>query len=378
MGYVLAKELSKKWNLSIRSIQQYCADGRIAGAKKMGNTWMIPSEAPKPSDNQKPTELYLSCLDALEFRKDDTMLKLPIDHKDHKALILHYEIAFLRGEIGLASKLLKDFDFVGTLNIPAMNIVAADALATGNIALFDQMMGLFSSIKETYAGEMVADLAALSEYSYHAAMHVASQEIDVFSFIEFPITTYKAALLYDSYYFYCHQNYERVAGILESILGNPYKDKFSVIDIYIHLLCGLAFKALRLEQRSDYHLERALDLALPYGFIMPFADFMFDYGFQLENAMRKRSPEFHHRVIQTCDKIWRNWVVLHNKYKEVDVPVCLSRKEMQVAFYMVQGFTNQKIAKYMGCSLSYVKKINISIFTKLMIDKRSELKKYIR
>jgi len=52
MDYVTTKELSKKWGITDRRVLQYCNAGRIEGAVKMGNTWLIPKDAEKPNDTR--------------------------------------------------------------------------------------------------------------------------------------------------------------------------------------------------------------------------------------------------------------------------------------------------------------------------------------
>lgn len=42
MNYKTVKELALKWNISERSIRDYCNKGRILGAILNGKTWMIP------------------------------------------------------------------------------------------------------------------------------------------------------------------------------------------------------------------------------------------------------------------------------------------------------------------------------------------------
>ncbi|MBO5578562.1 MAG: helix-turn-helix domain-containing protein, partial [Bacilli bacterium] len=48
MKYITVEEASKKFELSARSIRNYCAQGRIPGAVLSGKTWLIPEEAKKP------------------------------------------------------------------------------------------------------------------------------------------------------------------------------------------------------------------------------------------------------------------------------------------------------------------------------------------
>ena len=48
MLYISVAEAAKKWGISERSVRNYCALGRVAGARLVGKTWEIPEVAEKP------------------------------------------------------------------------------------------------------------------------------------------------------------------------------------------------------------------------------------------------------------------------------------------------------------------------------------------
>jgi len=52
-SFCSASETAKKWGISKRRVQVLCAQGRIAGAAKVGLVWIIPSDAKKPIDPRK-------------------------------------------------------------------------------------------------------------------------------------------------------------------------------------------------------------------------------------------------------------------------------------------------------------------------------------
>jgi len=53
MEYLTVKEMGEKWKISSRMVTIYCKEGRIDGAIKKGNLWLIPEDAHKPEDNRK-------------------------------------------------------------------------------------------------------------------------------------------------------------------------------------------------------------------------------------------------------------------------------------------------------------------------------------
>lgn len=58
-GYMTLKETSKKWGLSTRRINTLCVEGRIQGATKLGNMWIIPEDTQKPKDERIKTGKYI-------------------------------------------------------------------------------------------------------------------------------------------------------------------------------------------------------------------------------------------------------------------------------------------------------------------------------
>ena len=50
MRYLSVAEIAKKWNISQRRVQILCAENRIEGVFKLGETWAIPDDAEKPRD----------------------------------------------------------------------------------------------------------------------------------------------------------------------------------------------------------------------------------------------------------------------------------------------------------------------------------------
>lgn len=56
MEYMTASQAAEKWNISQRRVQILCAEKRIAGVFKLGQTWAIPAYTPKPYDKRKKVE----------------------------------------------------------------------------------------------------------------------------------------------------------------------------------------------------------------------------------------------------------------------------------------------------------------------------------
>ncbi|HBV52054.1 MAG TPA: cell filamentation protein Fic [Clostridiales bacterium] len=69
MKYLSVTEIAKRWNLSERSVRNYCAQGKIEGAFLTGKTWNIPEDAQKPDRVNKKVTEPVTLLDVLKAEK---------------------------------------------------------------------------------------------------------------------------------------------------------------------------------------------------------------------------------------------------------------------------------------------------------------------
>jgi len=53
MEYLTAKEVGEKWGITPRMVNYHCTSGRIPGAVKKGDLWLIPADAEKPVDRRR-------------------------------------------------------------------------------------------------------------------------------------------------------------------------------------------------------------------------------------------------------------------------------------------------------------------------------------
>ena len=69
MKYLSVKETAEKWNVSERSVRNYCAEGRIDGAFLVGKTWNVPEDAKKPERANKSANNSGALLSVLKKEK---------------------------------------------------------------------------------------------------------------------------------------------------------------------------------------------------------------------------------------------------------------------------------------------------------------------
>lgn len=76
MKYIKVSEAATLWGISSRRVRLLCEQGRIAGVIRQGNLYLIPDDAPKPTDartysKSKPTKKYTPILEQINNLKKE-------------------------------------------------------------------------------------------------------------------------------------------------------------------------------------------------------------------------------------------------------------------------------------------------------------------
>jgi Fic family protein len=128
MRYLSVVEIAKKWNVSERSVRNYCAHGRVNGAFLTGKTWNIPENAEKPERTNKRKEQPQTLLDILQdekknkysggiYHKTQIDLTYNSNHMEGNRLT-HDQIRYIfeTNTIGIENEVLNVDDVVETAN----------------------------------------------------------------------------------------------------------------------------------------------------------------------------------------------------------------------------------------------------------------------
>ena len=128
MNYLSVEEIAKKWNISERSVRNYCAEGRVDGAFLTGKTWNIPENAEKPERANKKAVAPKTLLDILRAEKRNHITggiyhKIQIDltyNSNHieGSRLTHDQTRYIfeTNTIGIADESIRVDDIVETVN----------------------------------------------------------------------------------------------------------------------------------------------------------------------------------------------------------------------------------------------------------------------
>ena len=128
MRYLSAAEIAKKWDVSERSVRNYCANGRVPGAFLTRKMWNIPENAPKPERSNKKKEKPTTLLDILQnekankysggiYHKTQIDLTYNSNHKEGSRLT-HDQTRYIfeTNTIGIEKEVLNVDDVIETAN----------------------------------------------------------------------------------------------------------------------------------------------------------------------------------------------------------------------------------------------------------------------
>ena len=126
--YISVEEAAQNWQISERSVRNYCAQGRVEGALLEGKTWKIPFTANKPERKVRHITVEETLLDCLK-REKEASLKGGIYHKIQIDLtynsnhiegskLTHDQTRFIfeTKTLGVTDKAVKVDDIVETVN----------------------------------------------------------------------------------------------------------------------------------------------------------------------------------------------------------------------------------------------------------------------
>lgn len=128
MKYLSVAQIAKKWNVSERSVRNYCANGRVKEAFLKGKTWNIPEDTKKPERSNQKKEHSQTLLDILKEQKASqypggiyhkTQIELTYNSNHIEGSHLTYDqtrYIFETNTIGIENEIINVDDVIETTN----------------------------------------------------------------------------------------------------------------------------------------------------------------------------------------------------------------------------------------------------------------------
>ncbi|HIV39644.1 MAG TPA: LuxR C-terminal-related transcriptional regulator [Candidatus Blautia stercorigallinarum] len=398
--YLSLREAAQKWGVSERRINQYCTEGRIAGAQRIGKAWAIPSNAQKPGDPrrmrqqgkipplQTPAGGRLNHANLMPLMNtafvpgncQAAALAMPPGPRRDIALAeYHYfsgqpEAAAKEAEVYLTSP-----DIGAKLS--ACLIYAYANLSLGRIpqarfALDELNADLAAAGKESPEFRAAAAfVASAGAVLLHLPMPDKLPEIE--SFLPLLPPGLRAFALYvQAHYLYLKKEYSKSAGTVEATLAMG-ASAYPIPAIYLHLVAVMDYMSLKQSEQAQGHLLTAWEMARPDDLIEGFGEHHGLLGAMLEAVIKPKWPEDFKRIIDITYRFSSGWRRVHNPITGHDVADDLTTTEFAIAMLAARNWTTQEIAEHLNISVNTVKSHISEAMRKLNVRNRKSLKQYM-
>lgn len=399
-NYLSIREAAQKWGVSDRRINQYCAEGRIPGAQRIGKAWAIPDDAEKPSDPRRTRQ----------EGKNAPIQTTPEGLIDHTNLMPLMNTAFAPGHCREAVEamapgpqrdiaLAEYYYFSGRpeeaaraaepyLTSPDMGARLSACLlyAYANLPIAEISRARFAlgelNACLVGAGEQVPHFRAAAAFVAFAGtvlLHLPLQEEmpETESFLPLLPPGLRAFTLYvQAHYLYLKQEYAHSAGIVEAALSMG-ASAYPIPAIYLHLVAVMDYMSMKRSDRARAHLLTAWEIARPDDLLEGFGEHHGLLGAMLEAVIKPEWPEEFKKVIDITYRFSSGWRRVHNPMTGHDVADDLTTTEFSIAMLAARDWTTQEIAEHLKISANTVKTHISEAMRKLNVKNRKDLKQYM-
>lgn len=385
MDYISTREAAARWDVSLRYVQRLLQENRIPNAKKHSGAWLIPADAEKPIDpriarklgRDRPQYTFFTSTPLPKGDPDAAPETLPARYRDLAAA----DTAYRRGDTEPAKEYWRRTDRWDETKLSAASLATAAAISSGDYALYYEIDGyLRGCIAEAQSDE---ERALLSLPGTLAAVGMGAPDMTPEWLKRCDLSLFPPELT--PFLLYLYMLHLRNIGELTGLLYTAKTARalcaetntFTWLDLHFTLLCATASVGLEDEAQTERYLSEALELGMPCGFVMPFADSLGVYGGLLERLIARRYPRRLASVTELWSRSFKNWMDFHNEFTKENITTILTAQEYQVARCIVFGATCAQTAARMELSVGRVKNILSDIYGKLYIQKRQQLRHFI-
>ncbi len=384
---ITCQQAAAQWGISPRRVQFLCDQGRIAGARRVGRMWFIPVDAQKPLDARQsgaatacPYWPEILQLDGRMMRLSgvEEMLRQPMEMLRKKLLL--GEIAYLKGDYPSAKQYLRDITPGSPAYLCAVSVGTAAAVALGEgtalISAHSALRNLLGAHRENREMRLLIEMTeGLLYVSAFSVVDIAPWLLD--GVLEgMPPAALPMAIYIRSRALLSLGRVEQAIGVTEAALS-LLQYRGSVAEGYLWMMLAMARLYAKNIQAAKQAIHRAMDIFLPKGFLSPLAEYVSQMMGLIEQCMQEQYPELLPDVLKLYQDMANRWRDAHNVLADERLTTLLTRREYQVAIGIVTGMSNQQSADQLGISLSTLKGHLQSVYQKLQITNRKELREYI-
>lgn len=388
MDYITAKQAAEKWQVSTRWVQIFCNRGNIPGAQRHGREWLIPALAQKPhlSKYAAPTQqIYtpMPLLNSIFAPGECYICAKSFDNADMRAIAIA-EYYYFSGQAEKACELAEPYL---DCNIPALQLSAYLIYAYSNLALGRTQLSAYAltsvmkNVAENCADESQPQLRAISVFIANVASVLLHLSLPGIPPMADALPILSPGLRFFACYIMAHQayldgDYSRSLGIADAAFAIT-SQPCPIPAIYLHLISAMDYMSLKRTDEGKAAFNKAWALARKDDLIEAFGERHGLLEGLVETCLKKDEPEAFERIIAITYSFSAGWRQIHNAQMKQEVAGNLTTTEFTIPMLANRGWSNQEIADHLNLSVSTVKGYISTIYQKLGISSRKDLKKYM-
>lgn len=389
--YITVKELSEKWGVTKRRVNMCINDGRVPGAVRMGNIWLVPKDAEKPAGERgKKKAPEAPPFSDLPSVIEITSTPLPggnpgeIPALAGEGWVRHYcegALAYYRADYERVMQCCRRLGDSAAARLRYCPMAMAAAIGTGDYAFF---LELEAWCKDLIKADIGTGVTVLAEYALACAyINAFAPDMAPPWFREgdlhvLPAPLRAEAICIQARHLLFLKRYESALDVARTAL---FFDKpelgISYSGFYLRTMCAAACCHLGRMAEAEGYLLEAMAICLPHGFISPFVVTAPLFDGLLERLLKREAPEHYKTVSEQAGRTVSNWLLFHNRFTKDNITTILSLREYEVASLVVQGFSYARVAERHSVSVSRIKSLMETIYAKLLISDRKELAAFI-
>lgn len=412
MNKITVQQAAEKWNISVRRVQDYCRLGKIPGAERVGTNWLIPEDALRPVDGRRKSAKLEAQRDIPMPRKSPFLdmtdlysepgtanrcIQSLSDNPEAQALFAA-EIAYSRGEIDSVYRYVQYFfgKRSGFYAIVGSGmLLALCAMWAGDINMW--RLARKHICEAPVKNSTDRDILALSLAATDSAIRASEDFPEWFKigcFDSLPVDAHPAAMVYYLKYIIVYAQelatgelkLQNIRGlglmrcvpyIAEPLITTAQNDGVLLTEIYLRLLCAIAYQQCGNTERAIHHLDKAIKDCLADDLFGPLAEHRRQLGKILDERLLLVDAYAAKRVKDLHKRLQAGWTTIHNAILERTVSVSLTLREREISRLAVFGLTDKQIANQLDIPESHVKSIIKTAKEKTGVDKRSDLAMFI-
>ncbi len=401
MKIYTVSQIASLWGISCELVEELCHNGEIKGAIYKNGEWQIPLDDGvgnyvNEHDSASVVREYDAILDIYKIpgEADSILESLKADEFSYD--IFKAQLLFYRGDFKTSNELaLKHVDDSETRIDHRVSVgmqLMLGSVYMGDLSLWRRGLAYLNGA--TVENEREKDLLDFWRAAGSCVVFDASQFPEWFcrgDFTHLPAESFAVASYHYVKYLYLLCNKYSASGdterakellraipmVIEPIGSKVAFERCVIMEIYLRLLCALAYHLSGRDEYAIPHIDRALALAMPDKLFTPLAEYRHRFGFLMDDRIALKYGACLPEIKKTSRALVEGWTVLHNKAMGREVVSTLSTREWQAAKLASLGLSNKEIADQMGITVNAVKQALRLVMDKTGAESRNEIYKYL-